>query len=81
VSLDQAAARNSQSSTVVNSTPASLDADVEMTPVVSLPEGELKEGQIYHIFNGKLVVCDQAQLSFDQASSGSPREEAPSALT
>ena len=47
--LDQTAARNSQSSTVVVSTPVSLDTDVEMTPVVALPEGELKEGQIYHL--------------------------------
>jgi hypothetical protein len=78
--LDQAVARNSQSSTVVSSTPASLDGDVEMTPVVALPEGELKEGQIYHLVNGRLVVYDQAHLSSDQASSGSP-PEAPSALT
>jgi hypothetical protein len=78
--LDQAAARDSQSSTVVSSTPASLDADVEMIPVVALPEGELKEGQIYHIVNGRFVVYDQAHLSFNQASSGSP-PEALSALT
>ncbi len=74
VTLDQAAARNSQSSTVVGSTPVSLDTDVEMTPVVALPEGELKEGQIYHIVKGKLVVHDQAHLSTDQATSGSPPE-------
>jgi len=72
--LDQTAARNSQSSTVVVSTPVSLDTDVEMTPVVALPEGELKEGQIYHLVNGKLVVYDQAHLSTDQATSGSPPE-------
>jgi hypothetical protein len=51
-----------------------LDTDVEMTPVVALPEGELKEGQIYHLVNGKLVVYDQAHLSTDQATSGSPPE-------
>ena len=45
-----------------------------MTPVVALPEGELKEGQIYHLVKGKLVVYDQAHLSTDQASSGSPPE-------
>jgi hypothetical protein len=72
--LDQTAARNSQSSAVVVSTPVSLDTDVEMTPVVALPEGELKEGQIYHLVNGKLVVYDQAHLSTDQATSGSPPE-------
>jgi hypothetical protein len=73
--LDQAAARDSQSSTVVSSTPVSLDTDVEMTPVVALPKGELKEGQIYHIVKGKLVVYDQAHLSTDQVSSGSPPEK------
>jgi len=72
--LDQAAARNSQSSTVVSSTPVSLDTDVEMTPVVALPEGELKEGQIYHLVNGRLVVYDLAHLSTSRASSGSPPE-------
>jgi len=45
-----------------------------------LPEGELKEGQIYHLVNGRLVVYDQAHLSTDQASSGTP-PEAPSAIT
>ena len=45
-----------------------------MTPVVALPEGELKEGQIYHLVNGKLVVYDQVHLSTDQATSGSPPE-------
>jgi hypothetical protein len=69
--LDQAAARNSQSSTVVSS----KDTDVEMTPVVALPEGELKEGQIYHIVNGKLVVYNQVHLNTDQVSSGSPPEK------
>ena len=73
--LDQTAARNSQSSTVVVSTPVSLDTDVEMTPVVALPEAELKEGQTYHLVNGKLVVYDQAHLSTDPASSGSPPEK------
>jgi hypothetical protein len=75
--LDQAAARNPQSSTVVGSTPVSLDTDVEMTPVVALPEGELKEGQIYHLINGRLVVYNQAHLSTDQASSGSPADVPP----
>ncbi len=78
--LDQAAARDPQSSTVVSSTPVSFDTDVEMTPVVALPEGELKEGQIYHIVNSKLIVYDQAHLSTDQASSGSS-PEVPSAPT
>jgi hypothetical protein len=61
---------------VVGSTPVSLDTDVEMTPVVALPEGELKEGQVYHIVKGivKGVVYNQAHLSTDQASSGSPPE-------
>ena len=72
--LDQTAARNSQSSTVVISTPVSMDNDVEKTPVVALPEGDLKEGQIYHLVNGKLVVYDQVHLNTDQASSGSPPE-------
>ncbi len=73
--LDQAAAMDPQSSTVVSSTPVSLETYVEMTPVVALPEGELKEGQIYHIVNVKLFVYDQAHLSTDQASSGSPPEQ------
>ncbi len=72
--LEQTAARNSRSSTVVSSTPVSLDADVEMAPVVALPEGELKEGQIYHFVNGRLVVYHQVHLNTDQASSGSPPE-------
>jgi hypothetical protein len=67
-------ARGSHSSAVGSCTPVSLDTDVEMTPVVALPEGELKEGQIYHLVNGRLVVYDQAHLSTDQASSGSPPE-------
>jgi hypothetical protein len=58
----------------------SLDTDVEMTPVVALPEGELKEGQIYYLVNSKLITYDQAHLSTDQASSGSPLE-VPSAQT
>ncbi len=53
---------------------------MEMTPVVALPEGELKEGQIYHLVNGRLIVYDQAHSSTDQASSDSP-SEAPSAPT
>ncbi len=65
---------------MVSSTPVSLDTDVEMTPVVALPEGELKEGQIYHLVKGKLVVYDQAHLSTDLASSGSLPEKT-SALT
>jgi len=73
--LDQAVARDSQSSTVVSCMPVSLDPDMEMTPVVALPVGELKEGQIYHLVGGKLVVYDQAHLSTDQASS---TPEAPS---
>ena len=59
---------------MVVSTPVSLDTDVEMTPVVALPEGELKEGQIYHLVNGKLVVYDQVHLNTAQATSGSPPE-------
>jgi hypothetical protein len=78
--LDQTVARSSHSSTVVSSTRVSLDTDVEMTPVVALLEGESKEGQIFHIVNGKLVVYEQAHLSTVQASSDSP-SEATSALT
>jgi hypothetical protein len=73
--LDQAVARDSQSSTVVSCMPVSLDTDMEMTPVVAVPVGELKEGQIYHLVGGKLVVYDQAHLSTDRASS---TPEAPS---
>jgi hypothetical protein len=43
--------------------PVSLDTDMEMTPVVALPVGELKKGQIYHLVGGKLIVYDQAHLS------------------
>ncbi len=57
---------------MVNPTPKSLDADVEMTPAVALPVGDLKEGQIYHLVDGKLVVYDQAHLSTDQPSSSPP---------
>ncbi len=45
--LDHGGARDSSSSTVVSSTPVSLDTDVEMTPVAALPVEELKEG--HHI--------------------------------
>jgi hypothetical protein len=72
--LDQAAARDSQSSNVVSSTPVSLDMDVEMTTVVALPVGELREGQIYHLVDGRLVVYDQAHLSTDPAFSSPPLE-------
>jgi hypothetical protein len=47
---------------------------VWMTPVVALPVGELKEGQIYHFVDGKLVIYEHTHLSSDQASSGSPPE-------
>jgi hypothetical protein len=57
---------------VVNPTPESLDTDVEMTPAVALPVGDLKEGQIYHLVDGKLVVYDQAHLSAGQPSPNSP---------
>jgi hypothetical protein len=72
--LVQTPARDLPSSAVVNPTPISLDTDVEMTPAVALPVGDLKEGQIYHLVEGKLVVYDQAPLSTDQPSS-SPRTE------
>jgi hypothetical protein len=72
--LDQTVARSSHSSAVASCTPVSLDTDVEMAPVVALPEGELKEGQIFHIVNGKLIVYKQAHLSTVQASSDSPSE-------
>jgi hypothetical protein len=68
----QAPARDPTSSVVVNPTPESFDADVEMTPAVALPVGDLKEGQIYHLVDGKLVVYDQAHLSAGQPSSNSP---------
>jgi len=67
-------AREPTCSTFVSSTPAPPGADVEMTPVVALPVGELKEGQIYHLVVSKLVVYDQADLSTDQASSNPPPE-------
>ncbi len=57
---------------MVNPTPESLDTDVEMTPAVALPVGDLKEGQIYHLVDGKLVVYDQAHLSAGQPSPNSP---------
>jgi hypothetical protein len=41
------------------------------------PVGELKEGQIYHLADGRLVVYDQAQLSTDQPSSSPPPEVLP----
>jgi len=65
VILVQTPARDLPSSVVVNPTPVSLDTDVEMTPAVALPVGDLKEGQIYHLVDGKLVVYDQAHLSTD----------------
>jgi len=43
--LDQAVARDSQSSTLVSSTPFSLVTDAEMTPVVALPIVELKKAK------------------------------------
>jgi hypothetical protein len=58
--LDQAVARDFQNSTMVSSTPVALDMDVEMTTVVALPVGELREGQIYHLVDSRLVVYDQA---------------------
>ncbi len=73
-------ARSSRSSAVVSSTPVSLDTDVEMTSVVAVPEGVLKEGQIFHNVNGKLVVYEQGHSSTAQASSDSP-PEAPTTPT
>jgi hypothetical protein len=72
--LDQTAAWDSQSSAVASSTPVSLDTDVEMAPVVALPVGELKEFQIYHLVEGRLVVYDQAHFSTDPPSSSFPPE-------
>ncbi len=54
--LDQAAARDPQNSAVATSTPVSLDTDVEMAPVVALPVGELKEGQIYHLVDWSSMI-------------------------
>ncbi len=45
-----------------------------MTPAVALPVGDLKEGRIYHLVDGKLVVYDQVHLSTDQPSSSPPPE-------
>jgi hypothetical protein len=73
--LVQTPARDLPSSAVVNPTPESLDTDVEMTPVVALPVGDLKEGQIYHMVDGKLVVYEQAHLSAAQPSSSPPPVE------
>ncbi len=67
--LVQAPARDLPSSAVVSSTPESLDTDVEMTPAVALPVGDLREGQLYHVVDGRLVVYDQAHLSTAQPSS------------
>jgi hypothetical protein len=78
--LDQAAAIDSQSSAVASSTPISLDTDVEMAPVVALPVGELNEGQIYHLVDGRLVIYDQAHLSPDQPSSSTPPEVLPTSV-
>jgi hypothetical protein len=72
--LVQTPARDLPSSAVVSSTPESLDTDVEMTPAVALPVGDLKEGQIYHLVDGRLVVYDQAHLSTGQPSSNPPPE-------
>ena len=68
----QIPARDLPSSAVVSPTPESLDTDVEMTPVVALPVGDLKEGQIYHLVEGTLVVYHQAPLSTGQPSSNPP---------
>ena len=70
----QAPARELASSAVVSSTPESLDTDVEMTPAVALPVGDLREGQIYHLVDGKLVVYEQAHLSTAQPSPNPPPE-------
>ena len=70
----QAPARELASSAVVSSTPESLDTDVEMTPAVALPVGDLREGQIYHLVDGKLVVYEQAHLSTVQPSPNPPPE-------
>jgi len=67
-------AKEPKCSTVVSYTTVSLVTDVWMTPVVALPVGELKEGQIYHFVDGKLVIYEHTHLSSDQASSGSPPE-------
>ncbi len=75
--LEQTPARDSPSSAVASSTPVSLDTDVEMEPAVALPVGELKEGQIYHLVDGRLVVYDQAHLSADQPSSSPLPEVLP----
>jgi hypothetical protein len=72
VILAHTPARDLPSSAVVSSTSVSLDTYVEMTPAVALPVGDLKEGQIYHLVEGKLVVYDQAHLSTDQPSSSPP---------
>jgi hypothetical protein len=74
----QTPARDLASSAVVSSTPASLDTDVEMTPAVALPVGDLREGQIYHLVDGKLVVYEQAHLSTAQPSPYPPPEALPS---
>ncbi len=64
--------RKPPSSAVVNPIAKSLDTDVEMTPAVALPVGDLEAGQIYHLVDGKLVVYDQAHLSTGQPSSSPP---------
>jgi hypothetical protein len=48
--------------------------DVEMTPAVALPVGELREGQIYHLVDGRLVVYEKAHLSTAQPSPSPPLE-------
>jgi hypothetical protein len=73
-------ARDLPSSAVVSSTPVPLDTDVEMTPAVALPVGDLKEGIIYHLVDGKLVVYDQGHLSTGQPSSSPPPEVLTSSI-
>jgi hypothetical protein len=73
-------ARDLPSSAVVSSTPVPLGTDVEMTPAVALPVGDLKEGTIYHLVDGKLVVYNQAHLSTGQPSSSPPPEVLTSSI-
>jgi len=61
-------------SLVVVFTPDLLGSNVEMTTVVILPEGELKECQIYKLVEGRLVECEQVFLGPAQASLCSPPE-------
>ncbi len=71
----QAPARELPTSAVVSSTPESLETDEEMTSLVALPVGDLKEGQICHMVDGKHVVYKQAHLSTAQPSSSPPSVE------